>query len=244
MNELDLLAVNYQPSQAGVDVVRNARITLITGTTSAGKDTLQGELKNSFDYHSIVTHTTRQPRVNNGVLERDGIDYHFVSPQQMMQMLVSHEMIEVNRFGSNYYGTSVKEFQEANSLGKIALSNIDVNGVSSFIKISPNSITPVFIVPPDYSTWLRRVKGRYDKMGSFDEDWEVRRELAIKELEFGLSAPYFYFVINSNLQYAAHLIDEIAHRETPVAGFDDSEARRCAKEFLEAIRQPDAPGTR
>ena len=59
---------SYAPSTEEIQVVRATPIVLLVGIMSAGKDTLQRQLLKSDDYHSIITHTTRPPLVNSGVL--------------------------------------------------------------------------------------------------------------------------------------------------------------------------------
>jgi len=235
--EIERLAANYKIDQAGIDIVRGAKTVFIVGITSAGKDTIVRKLLESPDYHQIVSHTTRAPRTNNGIMESDGLDYHFVSRDQMAELLSGHKMIEVNCFGGNYYGTSVGELDEASRDDKIAISDIDINGISSFYDIAPNSVTAIFIVPPDYETWLQRVKNRYESIESFERDWRTRREIAISELEHVLSVPHYHFIINDDLTRAVKITDKIAHHENNIYGRGDDEARLIARDLLEAIKR-------
>src|SRR5690606_4573266 len=76
---LSRLAQLYQPSDAARDVLARADVVLLVGISGAGKDTIQSRLLQRGDYHSIITHTTRPPRANNGVMEQNGREYHFVS---------------------------------------------------------------------------------------------------------------------------------------------------------------------
>jgi guanylate kinase len=235
--EIEQIASSYKPDEAGIEVVRNSRTVLLAGVTSSGKDTVQNRLQVLSDYHPIITHTTRPPRVNDDVLEQDGIAYHFVSREQMRQLLIDRKMIEINRFGENYYGTSVVEFSVANMHNKIALGDIDVNGVSAFYDIAPDNVTAIFIVPPDYQTWLQRVRKRYTSQELFDQDWQTRRDLAIAELEHALSVPHYHFVVNDNLDLAVELVDKIARYGNDIYIHNDDKAIVCARNFLDAIKR-------
>lgn len=236
MNTIDQLLESYQISSQAADVVRSIQIVLLVGITAAGKDTIQNKLLANADYHKIVTHTTRQPRVNNGILELDGDNYHFISQADMYEMLSSRRMIEANRFGDNYYGTSVNEFEAAQRDGKIALGDIDVNGIASFRAIATDNIIPIFIVPPDYATWRMRLDGRYDSQEELDRELPKRLEAAERELEHALSVPYYHFVINDDLERAVRVTDEIAHGENEFNQHDEA-ARQRAAQLLYAIKQ-------
>lgn len=234
--EIQQLAGNYKIDIDGIKIIRQSKIALLVGITSAGKDTIQKRLLDSPDYYSIISHTTRPPRANNGVMEQDGLSYHFVTFNQMATLLSDHKMVEINKFGENYYGVSVKEFENANKLGKISVTDIDVNGISSFYDIAPNSITAVFIVPPDYNTWLSRIKKRYDSEELFQADWKIRRNIAISELEHALSVPYYHFIINDDLDRAIKVTDKIIRQGSGDFGRGDDEARLIARDLLDAIK--------
>ncbi len=236
MNELDQLIARYQISEDAIKTIQTTPIVLLVGITAAGKDTIQNKVLESDEYHKIITHTTRPPRTNSGVLEQDGDDYHFVTTGRMHEMLVNDEFIEVNRFGDNYYGTSVGEFEVAKQEGKIALGDIDVNGIASFKAISEKNIIPIFIVPPDYVTWRQRLDGRYGSAEELARELPKRLMAAQYELEHALAVPYFHFMINDELERAVRVTDEIAHGKNVFNRHDD-EARLRATDLLAAIRQ-------
>ena len=236
MNTIDQLLESYQVSPQAADVVRSIPIVLLVGITAAGKDTIQNKLLENSDYHKIVTHTTRRPRVNNGILEQDGDNYHFISQADMYELLSNKQMIEANRFGDNYYGTSVGEFETARENAKIALGDIDVNGIASFRAIASQNIIPIFIVPPDYVTWRTRLDGRYDSQEELDQELPKRLEAAERELEQALSVPYYHFVINDDLERAVRVTDEITHGQNEFNQHDEA-ARQRAVELLQAITQ-------
>lgn len=235
--EIQQLATNYKIDQSGVAVIRQSKIALLVGITSAGKDTIQKKLLTSPDYYSVISHTTRSPRENDGVLEVDGHSYHFVSFLEMTNLLSSHKMVEINKFGDNYYGVSVQEFAKANQLNKIAVTDIDVNGISSFYDIAPNNITPIFVVPPDYQTWRDRIMNRYSTVNLFESDWADRREIAISELQHALSVPYYHFIINDELDRAVKVTDKIIRQGSNEFNRGDDEARLIARDLLDSIQQ-------
>lgn len=150
-------------------------------------------------------------------------------------MLERQEFIEVNRFGDNYYGTSVGEFIAAKQNGKVALGDIDVHGIASFRAISKDNIIPIFIVPPDYSTWRHRLDRRYQSKDELERELPKRLLAARQELEHALSVPYYHFIINDDLERAVRVVDEIA-QSTNTFNRHDTEARVRATHLLEAIQ--------
>ncbi len=232
--KIETLLQDYRPSSEAVDTLQSVSIVLLVGIVSAGKDTIQGKLLEKNDYTSIVTCTTRQPRENNGVLEQDGVDYHYLTLEQMTDNITNHRMIEVNKFGDNFYGTHVNEFKKASQTNKIVLGDIDVNGIAAFRKLAPDAVTALFIVPPTYEAWQSRLEKRYSSREVFNVEWKKRRDLTINELRHALEVPYYHFIINDDLDRAVRVIDEIAHRGDAFNRHDD-EARLAARDLLDAI---------
>lgn len=232
---LETLAKNYKPDQQAIDTVRASDILLLVGISGAGKDTIQSRLLATGNYHKVVTHTTREPRANDGVLEQNGREYHFVSRERMQALLEDHQLIEVNQYGKNFYGASIDEFKKAAQFGKIAISNIDVNGVAVFHQLAQESVHALFLIPPNYEVWRQRLSSRYQTMEQFEQEYPDRRTAAINELEHALSVPYYHFIINDELERAVRVTGEIAHRKDSFNRHDD-EARLAARDLLDAIR--------
>jgi len=135
-NNLKNLIKNYQPNQAASDVVQRTKIVLLVGISGAGKDTVKRRLLEDNEFADIVSYTTRQPRQNAGVLETPGVDYHFIDEAAVVNMLENHEFIEVKFVHGTVYGTGAKEIQAIAEAGKIAVTDIDVQGVSEYKKLS------------------------------------------------------------------------------------------------------------
>ena len=232
---IEELAIQYQPGEAAQKAVSASNTILLVGISGAGKDTIQARLLQTPDYHKIVTHTTRPPRHNDGVLEQNGREYYFVSREEMYGLLTAQHMIEINQYGDNFYGASVEEFKRANSTGKIAVANIDVNGIAAMRELGGDSVRALFILPPSYEEWVARLSKRYPDDASFREVFTERQRIAIEELELALSVPYYHFIINDDLDRAVRVVDEIAHRHDNFNRHDD-EARLAARDLLDAIR--------
>lgn len=232
---IDQLVKTYKPTQESVDILNKSKIVFLAGIMSAGKNTLKDKLLDFSGYYSIITHTTRPKRINNGTIEQDGVEYHFVSIEQVEKLLTDNKMVEINRFGNNYYGSSIDEFVNANNQNLTSLMSIDVNGVESIRRLTDENVMSFFVVPPDCEVWIDRIKKRYGSLDSFNIEWQNRREITIHELSKALKTPYYKFVVNGDLDSTATLVDKIIKGDKN--DYDDKKARDIAEDLLRVIRQ-------
>ncbi len=224
---------SYRPSQQAVAAIQNTDIALLVGITGAGKDTIKHELLKHSDFHDIISYTTRAPRENGGILERDGVDYHFIDNEKAEQMIDNGEFIEVKFVHGIVYGTTIAEVLHAGESGT-ALTDVDVQGVAEYKAVS-DQVVAIFVIPPSYNEWLRRLKLRYTTNAEFLREWPRRRESAIKELQRALELPYYHCVVNDDLHRAVTAATDIAKRPDRFTRKDD-EARLAARELLQEIR--------
>lgn len=232
-----MLIADYEPNASVSDLARSTKITLLVGISGAGKDTIKRELLTQPDFHDIVSHTTRLPRKNNGVMEMPDVDYHFIDDAIAEGMLERHEFIEAKFVHGIVYGTSTYELQRAHDDDKIAITDVDVQGVDEFKQLSPEVIA-IFIIPPSYDVWRERLAQRYESAEAFAAEWDKRRHSAIMELEHALKVPYYHFVVNDDLDRAVRVVNEIAHRGDAFNRHDD-EVRLRARDLLSAISAAD-----
>lgn len=231
--DLETRIAQYRPPTHAEDVIKNAKIALLVGISGAGKDTIKQELLKQPGFSEIVSHTTRAPRENVGVLEVDGRDYHFIDVATAEAMLENGEFIEAKLVHGTVYGTSIQEVATASAEG-VAVTDIDVQGVSEYKQVS-QAVLAIFIVPPDYETWKQRLRQRYASEEEFMREWPKRRNSAIAELTKALEVPYYHFVINDDLARAVEVTADIAARPDVFTRKDD-EARLAARDLLNAIR--------
>lgn len=231
---LEQLINNYQPPAEVLGVIRQANIVLIVGISGAGKDTIKRELLTLPGFREIISHTTRAPRANVGVMEVDGVDYHFIDTTTAHTMLERGEFVEAKFVHGTVYGTSVQEVARASADG-VAVTDVDVQGVAEYKAASPD-VRAIFVVPPDYDTWLGRLRQRYATEQDFLSEWPKRRDSAIKELTQALEMGYYHCVVNDELPRAVQATAEVA--QSPVAAIqqDDVDARRVAEALLAQIR--------
>lgn len=233
MNDVENRLREYTPNPAGVALLEDTEVVLLVGITGAGKDTVRKEMLKTGEFHDLVTTVARPPRQNNGILEQDGVDYHFVTDEQAWKLLEAGEYVEVSPVHGRIYGVTVDEIRKAHDEGKIALADVDVQGVAKYKKAS-ESVTAIFLVPPSYQEWQRRVRQRYPSEEAFLEDWPNRRHSTILELERALSAPHYHFVINDDLDAAVTACIKIAHMQDEFVRKDD-EVRLLTRDLLDTL---------
>lgn len=230
---LDKLEI-YKTPEHVIELIRNSHIAFLVGITAAGKDTVLRKLIESSDYHHIVSHTTRAPRENHGVLEQNGVDYHFIDIKTAESMLDNGGYVEAKAFSGNIYGTSVAEIQMAHDEGKIAITDIEVQGVAEY-KAFADNVIPIFLLPPNFETWQARLKKRYGEKGVDPEELRRRLETNKLELQEALDKPYFEYVVNKELETTIKIVDEIAHGS--FSEKKNEEARLVAKRLLEDLEE-------
>lgn len=233
-SELENLVENYRVSDAARQLVRDTPVVFLVGVAGAGKDTIKQHLLDTGRYHHIVSHATRPPRENQGVMETEGFPYHFISTDQAAVMLKDQDYIEAKFVHGNVYGTSVTEIQKAHDDGKIAVTDLDVQGVAEY-KAMSDKVIAVFILPPNYKEWQRRIKSRYGSDGAGQEDLHKRMVTAIGELEEALDKNYYHYVVNENLDEAVKAVDSIAHHNDQFTTIDTS-FRVWAEKLLADLR--------
>lgn len=176
------------------------RLTVIAGPTAVGKGTVVKHLiQENPEIQLSVSATTRFPRTG----EVDGVDYFFVSHEQFDEMIANRELLEnavVHQ--NNKYGTPRKPVEQALSLGKQIILEIDIQGAEQVKKAMP-SANLIFIKPPSFEELKKRLIGRGTESPS---EIEVRLETAVLELE--AADRFDHQVINTDVaQCAKEVLD-------------------------------------
>ncbi len=235
MTDLERLITGYEPPETASRLIKDTKILLLVGISGAGKDTAKQCLLRYSEFIDIVSYTTRAPRQNLGVLERDGVDYNFISENQAVSMLERREFVEAKFVHGTVYGTGVAQLKAIHDAGKVAVTDIDVQGVDEYKELSQGVIA-IFLLPPSYAEWRRRLSVRYATVEEFEREWPKRYQSAIRELTHALETPYYHFIINDQLDETVRIIREIATRPDTYNRKDD-EARLAARDLLEELQQ-------
>ncbi len=233
MDKLVAALEDYKPTPSAVTLIKETTILLIVGPTGAGKDSLKHALLDEGGYQHIVSHTSRPPRVNHGVPEQEGKEYHFIDLQTAERMVEQQAFVETKMYSGNIYGTGVAEIQSAHDANAIALIDIEVQGVAEYKAIDPN-IVAIFLLPPDFQTWQDRLGHRYG--GTVDPaDMRRRMQTALHEIDQLLSTNYYFTVVNKTLPDTVAEVQAIITSRTHDQS-QEAEAHQLAQELATAIR--------
>jgi guanylate kinase len=170
-----------------------ALLVIISGPSGVGKDTIIDEMRRreresgrDGDRHYVVTMTTRAPREG----EIDGVDYHFVSRDEFLDIWAKRGFLEANELYGNWYGSPRQEVRDALSAGKDVILKIDVQG-AQVVKEQVTEALLIFIIPPSLETLFSRLRARATE--TVDELNARQRNAAI---ELARQGDYDHVVVN------------------------------------------------
>ena len=189
-------------NRSSINITPSGTLIVVSGPSGAGKTTLVTHVREYFEalgnpLHFSVSHTTREPRTG----ERDGVDYHFVTSDEFLQMANHREFIEWANVHGHMYGTSVREVETRLAAGNDVILDIDVQGarqIASSESLKPRSVS-VFVFTRSFDELEARIRGR--GLNS-EEQIQMRLAEARREVEHGIQF-YDYVIINDDVTIAA-----------------------------------------
>jgi guanylate kinase len=177
---------------------------ILSSPSGGGKTTIAHELlRRRRDLGYSVSCTTRPPRA----AETDGTDYFFLTREAFLAARGRGEFAESAEVHGFLYGTLRREVDRVLASGKNVVMDIDVQGARQFIASYPDSVL-VFVLPPDSSVLLERLRDRGTESG---EALDRRLRSAVAELQ--AVGMYHYVVVNENLDRAVEAVSKIVDSE-------------------------------
>jgi len=214
-------------------VTRQPFPLVLSAPSGAGKTTIARMLlKRRTDVGYSVSCTTRAPRPG----EVDGVDYHFLTPEQFDAAVAQGEFAEWAEVHGRKYGTLVREVKAVMDRGQHVMLDIDVQGARQVVQRFLDAVT-VFVVPPSAEALVARLAGRNTES---TEMLALRLRNAVKELEE--AERYQHVVVNDNLEDAVARVSALIDEETlkrerlPALGKDvDRVVTRIQQELMARI---------
>ena len=181
-----------------------SKVFVITGPSGVGKGTLIKELCQRVpDLELSISATTRQPRAG----ERDGVDYHFLSPEEFARRREQNDFLEFAAYSGNHYGTLRSEVEGRLDAGHSVVLEIEVQGAQQVRAAKPDSIQ-IFIAPPDPEVLRERLAGR-----GTDSDDAIDKRLETAEIELASQGDFDHLIVNDDLETAAGELAGIVSEE-------------------------------
>lgn len=204
--EFRRLLSNYRISEESSSKLRSVQMAVFSGLAASGRNTVINRLLETGLYYFLISDTTRPPKLRDGKMEQDGINYHFVTEEQFLDNLKSGMVIEAELIHEQQVsGTMVSEVLHAASLNKIALAEVEYLGANNIARANPDAIM-IGLIPPGYDEWIRRFTSR--EVVSQDE-LHNRLRTARKVLQNFLDKPFYKILVNDNLNETVKKAREI-----------------------------------
>jgi guanylate kinase len=160
-------------------------LIVLSGLSGVGKDTvLTGLRQANLPLEISVSATTRPRRAG----EKDGVDYHFVTPARFQEMIDTNQLLEWANVYGNRYGIPREPVRLALRSGRDILVKIDVQGAATIKKIVPQAVF-IFLATPHLEELEKRLRQRRTET---PEELELRLKTAHEELE---KLPMFDYVV-------------------------------------------------
>lgn len=159
------------------------KLILLIGCMASGKDTILKEMINEGYAEPVISHTSRPMRKG----EKEGIEYHFVSAEEMLKMKENNEFIEFKSYKAAnnekwYYGVNKNSLEKGLSKNYILI--VDITGmrqIKEYFKDDKNmEITTIFL-DVDKETRRKRAIMRDDM--TLEKVKEIERRLKADDKE-------------------------------------------------------------
>jgi guanylate kinase len=177
------------------------KLILFCGPSGSGKTTIVHHLLKKFPMMRFSVSATTRPKREN---ETDGIDYHFLSPEEFRTKIANNEFLEWEEvYKDRYYGSLKSEVDRILSEGNIALFDIDVVGGLNIRKNYGRQLLDVFVMPPSVDELHKRLVAR-----ATEDEESLRKRLDKAEEEMHAAFQFNHVIVNIDLQKAIQEAEE------------------------------------
>lgn len=179
---------------------------MLSGPSGVGKDVVLARMKElGRPLYYTVTATTRPQRET----EKDGVDYHFLSPPRFEEMVARGEFLEWAEVYGQCYGVPKEQVKQALKRGVDVIIKVDVQGAATIKEAAPQALL-IFLSSPSREELEARLRQRQTES---DIDLHLRLETAREEMK---RLPLFDYVVMNHqdqVDLAVAQIDAIINAE-------------------------------
>ena len=178
------------------------KVIIFSAPSGSGKTTLVKHCLEHFpELEFSISCTTRNPRGT----EKDGVDYHFISPEKFRQKIWEEAFVEFEEvYEDKYYGTLKSEVNRIWNDGKTVIFDVDVKGGIALKKYFGEQALSIFIMPPSIQELERRLIARATDDA---ETIQTRVEKAKQEMTF--QNEFDKILVNTDLETAKAEIEKL-----------------------------------
>ncbi len=185
-----------------VTVCPMSRIYILTGPSGVGKTTIARELlKRIPTLKKVVTCTTRPIRPQ----ETEGVDYFFLSEDEMKRLIDSDETFEWANVYDRFYASRTADVRALLDSNNDVLFVIDIQGAQTIKRERPETIV-IFIAPQSTEELFNRLLRR-DHGQTINAD--ERRTALEKEMAFSFQCDHVVINPEGKLTETIDTIDKI-----------------------------------
>jgi guanylate kinase len=134
--------------------------------------------------------------------ERDGVDYHFLTPQEFERRVAAGDFLEHVTYAGNRYGTLRSEIDRILAAGRCPIVEIELAGARAVRAMIPDAVS-IFISPPS----LEELVARLGRRGT-DSEAEIAARMETSRVELQAPDEFDHTVINDDRERA---IADLAH---------------------------------
>lgn len=178
------------------------KVIIFSAPSGSGKTTLVKHCLEAFpELEFSVSCTTRSPRGT----EQNGIDYHFISPDEFRQKIAEDTFVEFEEvYRDKYYGTLKSEVERIWQSGKTVIFDVDVKGGIALKKYFGDKALSVFIMPPSIEELERRLVSR-----ATDDPETIKTRVAKASEEMTYKDQFDAIIVNNDLDEAKNTTENI-----------------------------------
>ncbi len=183
----------------------SGKLIIFSAPSGAGKSTIvQHLLQRDLNLEFSVSATSRPPRG----LEKNGVDYYFLSPDEFRQGIENNEFIEYEEvYPDLFYGTLRSEIDKITAKGNNVIFDVDVVGGLNIKKQYGDRALALFIAAPSVEELHRRLKNR-----ATDTDEMIAKRIGKADFEMSFAPDFDYIVVNDDLEKAKKEAENIIRK--------------------------------